>query len=354
MRKVSKVGLRFGRLLVVEELDSRPTGNSGRMRIYVKAVCDCGKTIEVPKDSIIKYQSCGCLRVEVDPNALKYHKKYSTWSHMKERCYRKENKKYHNYGGRGIIVEEPWHSDPRSFLDWYDANCNGDYKLQIDRIDIDGNYSPANCRLTSAKENNRNRSNNKLYTAFGEEAPLATLVEKYGKAEYCTVQERLKRDWDIEKALIVPPGVRAYRVKDKSPRKSLYECLNRLQQRCTNANHHAYHRYGGRGITVCEEWNKLSKFENFYNWAIENGWAPGLHLDRIDNNKGYSPDNCRWISPKENNNNKEVNNIYTYKETTSTLSNLVDLYSSIPYGTVYKRLQAGWTIEQALETPLKQ
>lgn len=80
-----------------------------------------------------------------------------------------------------------------------------------------------------------------------------------------------------------------------------------MKKRCYNPSTHNYHRYGGRGITICDEW--LHNFEAFYDWAIANGYdetAPRgqCTIDRIDNDKGYSPDNCRWVDAKTQNNNK--------------------------------------------------
>lgn len=73
-------------------------------------------------------------------------------------------------------------------------------------------------------------------------------------------------------------------------------------KRCTKEKHHAYKDYGGRGIEVCKEW-KID-FMNFYNWAISNGYEQHLTLDRIDNNKGYYPENCRWVDMKTQCNNR--------------------------------------------------
>ncbi len=79
-----------------------------------------------------------------------------------------------------------------------------------------------------------------------------------------------------------------------------YEAWSQMKKRCTNPKHKYWHRYGGRGITVCERWQE---FENFYS---DMGDRPeGKQLDRLDNDKGYSPDNCRWVTSKENNNNRE-------------------------------------------------
>ena len=71
-----------------------------------------------------------------------------------------------------------------------------------------------------------------------------------------------------------------------------------MKQRCYNPKNHSYKRYGGRGITICDEW--LNDTNAFIKWALENGYADNLTIDRINNDKGYCPENCQWISRKEN------------------------------------------------------
>jgi len=75
-----------------------------------------------------------------------------------------------------------------------------------------------------------------------------------------------------------------------------------MKARCYNPKHKNYDCYGGRGITICEEW--LHDFAVFQSWAISNSYADNLSIDRIDNNKGYSPDNCRWITIQEQQSNR--------------------------------------------------
>lgn len=77
----------------------------------------------------------------------------------------------------------------------------------------------------------------------------------------------------------------------------LYNIWKAIKQRCYYAKHKDYHNYGGRGITVCDEW--LHDFQTFYNWAITHGYRDDLSIDRIDVNGNYEPNNCRWATAHE-------------------------------------------------------
>lgn len=128
----------------------------------------------------------------------------------------------------------------------------------------------------------------------------------------------------------------------------IYHCWQEMIKRCYTKTQMYYNDYGGRGITVCDRW--LHSFENFYA-DMSNTYQEGLTLDRIDVNKGYSPDNCRWITFKQQQNNKRNNHLVTYNGETKTISEWADI-SGIPYKTLWNRFSTlGWSAEKAITTP---
>lgn len=107
--------------------------------------------------------------------------------------------------------------------------------------------------------------------------------------------------------------------------KKLYVVWQSMKQRCLNQNNKDYHNYGGRGITICQEWQ--DNFINFYNWAIDNGYKEnsGLSIDRINVNKGYCPENCRWSDKQLQARNRRNNRMITYKGETHCISEWLSL-----------------------------
>lgn len=127
----------------------------------------------------------------------------------------------------------------------------------------------------------------------------------------------------------------------------LYSILRGIKTRCYNKNVKEYKYYGKRGIAVCDEW--LNDFNAFYDWAMENGYNDTLTIDRIDVDGNYSPDNCRWIPNKEQQQNKRKTKLYTINDITKTLAEWCEVYN-INYNKVYNRVYLyNWEIERALE-----
>lgn len=98
----------------------------------------------------------------------------------------------------------------------------------------------------------------------------------------------------------------------------IYPVWKSMRARCNNPNSHAYKNYGGRGISVCSEWDE--DFKSFYDWSMSNGYHPELTIDRIDNDGDYSPENCRWTTTIEQANNRRTCCYIEYKNETHTLT----------------------------------
>lgn len=128
----------------------------------------------------------------------------------------------------------------------------------------------------------------------------------------------------------------------------IYKIWTNMKSRCYNKNTINYNRYGGRGIKVCDGWQK---FENFNDWAIKNGYKENLTLDRINVNGNYEPNNCRWLSVKEQNRNTRTNRLIIYKGETHCVSEWAEILG-INAKLIYDRLRKNWTIEEVFETPL--
>lgn len=107
--------------------------------------------------------------------------------------------------------------------------------------------------------------------------------------------------------------------------------------------------YGGRGITVCDEWRT---FEGFLVWSLRNGYKEGLSIDRIDNDKGYSPSNCRWATRETQANNKKSNIRIEFNGETHTLSEWSRMLG-IKEATIRKRIKSGLSVEEAFNTPIR-
>lgn len=202
-----EVGQRFGRLTVLSLDYSREHGH-----LKVPVVCECGtkKTVGVAELSGGVTKSCGCLVIEqVTSLAYKHGGEgsvlYSVWHGMKVRCSNKNSQNYKIYGGRGISVCKEWTESFGSFRDWAEVNGYGK-GLQIDRIDVNGNYEPSNCRWVTPKVNGNNRRDNVLMTAFGE----TMTMKMWSEDERCVVDYRAlkqrvsKSKWPHDLAITTP------------------------------------------------------------------------------------------------------------------------------------------------------
>lgn len=136
----------------------------------------------------------------------------------------------------------------------------------------------------------------------------------------------------------------------KGKTEALVKCWWAMHDRCKNPKNKAFHRYGGRGIEVCEEWSSV---EAFGRWALSNGWQKGLSLDRVNNEGNYEPENCRWTTNKVQSRNTSRT---TFVEFGGQRIRTIEAYEMsekvVPYKLFLKRIRChGWSVEKAGSLP---
>ena len=132
----------------------------------------------------------------------------------------------------------------------------------------------------------------------------------------------------------------------------LYKRYWKIKQRCYNPKQKYYCNYGGRGITMCSEWlDPQYGFKSFYNWSLTNGYKKELTIDRIDNNKGYSPQNCRWITKNEQELNKRNNRNFTWNGETHCIAEWARILGFSRDCLYYRLVIKKWDIGKAMTTP---
>jgi hypothetical protein len=282
------IGATFGRLTVV--------GDEARVgkQYLVTCRCDCRRMIRCRVDSlrIGKKLQCGNHRrvvTQAQREALGARNRthgrsgtteYNSWIGMKMRCFNEADARFADYGGRGITVCARWRACFEAFF--ADLGPKPSPNHSLDRIDVNGNYEPGNVRWADASGQTRNRR---------------PYVIRPGSR--CKSGPVLPPP-----AYIAPPLLPA----DAHPnaRHGMagtpeYYAWKSMKERCLDPRHHAYRNYGGRGVTVCAEWQ-----QDFALFLAEVGMRPPgrYSLDRIDNERGYEPGNVRWADSRTQNRNR--------------------------------------------------
>lgn len=203
MKLVDLTGQRFGRLTVIERAP-----NVGRKTMW-KCKCDCGNYTVVGQTDLHsqRTKSCGCMFKEQlaernTKHGLSNTRLCSIWRAMKGRCDNPNNRAYKNYGGRGIKVCAEWENDLQAFYSWAISNGYTD-ELSIDRIDVNGNYCPENCRWASKKVQANNTRANRYLEYNGKRQTIAQWGAETG-VRPATIRRRLELGWTIENALKTP------------------------------------------------------------------------------------------------------------------------------------------------------
>ena len=206
---VDLVGERFGRLTVIARGEDYISKQGKRSSVWI-CRCDCGTEKAIMQCSLVTghTKSCGCFRREkAAADKIKHGdvgtQLYNSWRAMRERCTNQNSEHYSYYGGRDIAVCQEW-DDYNVFRDW--ALSHG-YRpgLTIDRISVDGDYCPDNCRWATIIDQSNNKRNNRIITVDGVSHTLAEWSRISGISS-CTILARIdKYGWSAERAVIEPP-----------------------------------------------------------------------------------------------------------------------------------------------------
>lgn len=207
---IDLTGQKFNRLLAIERF-KKPN----RSEYYYKCVCDCGNITIVSGNALRKgkTKSCGCYMKKLASEMFSTHRKSSTvlykrWSGIKERCYSPNSTKYYRYGARGIKMCDEWKNDFIKFYDW-SINNGFSENLTIDRIDVNGDYCPENCKWSNNIEQANNKTNSRFITYKGKTQTVAQWSRETGVA-YDNIIARLRLGWDVDSIFTKPADNKKY------------------------------------------------------------------------------------------------------------------------------------------------
>lgn len=223
--------MRFGKLTVIARMENHLSPDGKTLDTQWKCVCDCGRE-RIARGSCLRYHrtwNCGHCEKKRMPkkHGMSYTRIHDKWLGIKTRCYNKNNAQYKDYGGRGIKVCDEWLgvNGAANFIKWaYENGWDENSALSIDRIDVNGDYEPRNCRLVDAKTQNNNKRNCIYVEYGGRRMTLKQLCEEYG-LNYYTVHDRYTaRGYTLEESMFTKSHGKYVRhktctgVKENDPR----------------------------------------------------------------------------------------------------------------------------------------
>ena len=206
MKTEEMLGKKYGRLLIT---GFENENKNGHYRTYLLCKCDCGADVRIRKDGVLNgaVVSCGCNKKEkAHFSGLKHAQScithgmtktrlFSIWRSMKARCYNKTCGGFQNYGGRGITVCDDWKNSFEKFRDWAISNGYKD-NLSIDRIDVNGNYEPSNCRWVTMLDQQSNKTTSHYITYQNKTLTLSQWSRELN-IPITTIYNRIKRGKSI-------------------------------------------------------------------------------------------------------------------------------------------------------------
>jgi hypothetical protein len=204
-RAIPMVGERFGMLTIIEELPN--IERRGRTFRFVRVQCQCGNIKDLILNNVRYLKSCGCNTKQICKernvtHGLSETRIYRIWQHMRNRCYNKKVPAYKYYGARGIKVCDEWRNSFESFYEWAMSNGYND-TLTIDRIWVNGNYEPSNCRWATYKVQANNKRSNTRISYKGETMTISELCDKYNLHYHRVHSRMMELGWNIEDAVEV-------------------------------------------------------------------------------------------------------------------------------------------------------
>lgn len=289
-----QVGTRFGRLVVTSQSLSRSEDDK---YVRYECTCDCG-TITFPRKSSLvngDTKSCGCVSKEktterVTSHGMSKHPLYTVWLDMNRRCFNSKRKDYKHYGGRGITVLPEWQGDTglHQFIqDMYSSYREG---LELDRINVDGNYCKDNCRWTTRRQQviNRRQLGHSFDTHYieykGEKLCISQWADRVGVPASMIGDRITKLSWTVEKALTTPPKIRDSKVligeKSYEP-KEIFKHIPNVHSVARGlgltVSEYIYLLFKGIGelrVYVCKEWITFSPTRNLDGFNIYSRKVP--------------------------------------------------------------------------------
>ena len=329
------VGKRFGKLTVKQLVEGETRNGS----VVWLCECDCGKQRMVASTYLIRGHTrcCGCNKGILISKAKIQHgltgtPTYISWQAMKQRCVLDEYYIKHN-----ISYDPRWNN----FTSFLNDMGKAPFGFSLDRIDPNGNYNKENCRWASREKQANNKRASRMLDYNGKIQSTSQWARALG-IRIATLLSRLRKGWSVERVLTTEVRSHAGLKNSKNRKHGMtntraYSIWSGMKARCKR--HPIYRR---EGITIDPRW---FDFLVFYN---EMGAPPkGMSLDRIDNKKGYTRDNCRWATSKEQGNNKRSNVFLEHDNKRMTVAEW-ETQLGLRRGIVTSRLRAGWSIERAL------
>lgn len=208
----------------------------------------------------------------------------------------------------------------------------------------------------------------KLIDLTGQKFGRLTVIERAGSDKYKNAMWLCKCDCEKQAKCVVNGSylrkglsqscgcynreLNSERMKTHGESKTrLYKLWVGMKKRCYNQNCNSYKYYGAEGKAVCDEWK--DSFQAFYDWSMSNGYQDNLTIERIDNSKGYSPDNCKWATMKEQSNNTRRNHLIEYKGKKQNLTQWAEELN-INYDKLEARInRLHWDVDRAFKEPKK-